>query len=120
MTQRFSVPLVLCAALAALSLMTGCVYRINIQQGNFLESKLVDQVNVGMTRSQVRFLLGTPMLADSFHPDRWDYLYYFKEGKTQQVERRQLVIFFADEKVLKIDRPSGAWKDPKVPGSPGA
>ncbi len=120
MTQRFSVPLVLCAALAALSLMTGCVYRINIQQGNFLESKLVDQVSVGMTRSQVRFLLGTPMLADSFHPDRWDYLYYYKAGKTQKVEQHEFVVYFTDEKVARIDKPQGVFKDPTIPTSPGA
>jgi outer membrane protein assembly factor BamE len=96
----------------------GCVYRINISQGNFLEAKEVDQVVVGMTRSQVRFLLGTPMLADSFHPDRWDYLYYFKRGKTQKVERRLLTVYFADEKVARLDRPEGPWQDPSVQGGP--
>lgn len=122
MTQRslFSLVLsaVLVAGLAALS--QGCVYRINVQQGNFLEAKLVDQVTVGMTRSQVRFLLGTPMLADSFHPDRWDYLYYFKLGKTQKVTKHEFVVYFTDEKVARIDRPLGSWEDPKVPTSPGA
>ena len=120
MTQRLSLPVLLCAALGAAWLTAGCVYRINIQQGNFLESKLVDQVSVGMTRSQVRFLLGTPMLADSFHPDRWDYLYYYKEGKSQKVEKHEFIVFFADEKVARIDRPLGEFKDPKLPTSPGA
>lgn len=119
--RRIARPLPILLALAACAVgSAGCVYRVNIQQGNFLEAKNVDQVVLGMTRSQVRFLLGTPMLADSFHPDRWDYLYYYKEGKTQKVERRELTIYFADEKVLKIDRPPGPWKDSKVPGSPGA
>ena len=58
-----------------------CVYRIPIQQGNFLEAKDLDQVNVGMTRSQVRYLLGTPMVADSFNEARWDYIYYLKHGR---------------------------------------
>jgi outer membrane protein assembly factor BamE len=102
-----------CLALA------GCVYRINIPQGNFLENKQIDQVTVGMTRSQVRFLLGTPMLADAFHPDRWDYLYYFKTGKTQAVEKHELIVFFADEKVARIEKPQGAWADPKVVVNPG-
>ncbi|MCZ0955245.1 MAG: outer membrane protein assembly factor BamE, partial [Rhodospirillaceae bacterium] len=55
----------------------GCVYRIDIQQGNLLEEDAIEQVELGMTRSQVQFLLGTPMIADSFHQDRWDYTYYF-------------------------------------------
>jgi outer membrane protein assembly factor BamE len=98
----------LCAGLA------GCVYRINIPQGNFLENKQIDQVAVGMTRSQVRFLLGTPMLADAFHPDRWDYLYYYKTGRTQAVEQHEFIVFFAEEKVARLEKPQGAWKDPKV------
>ena len=121
MAQRsFVRPLLIALSLAALAAGSGCVYRVNIQQGNFLEAKNVDQVVLGMTRSQVRFLLGTPMVADAFHPDRWDYMYYYKEGRSQHVERRELTILFADEKVLKIDRPPGPWKDSKVPGTPGA
>jgi outer membrane protein assembly factor BamE len=119
MTQRLRPALTL-ALLLGSTLLGGCIYRINIQQGNFLETKLVDQVTVGMTRSQVRFLLGTPMLADSFHPDRWDYLYYFKEGKTQKVSQHEFIVFFADEKVSRIERPQGEFKDPKIPTSPGA
>jgi len=102
------------AALIACAALGGCVYRINIPQGNFLENKQIDQVAVGMTRSQVRFLLGTPMLADAFHPDRWDYLYYYKTGKTQVVEQHEFVVFFADDKVTRLEKPQGSWKDPKV------
>jgi outer membrane protein assembly factor BamE len=119
MALRSPLPRLCLTVLAALALpLGGCVYRINIQQGNYLEAKEVDQVVVGMTRSQVRFLLGTPMLADSFHPNRWDYLYYYKLGKTQKVERHQLTLFFADEKVEKIERPDGAWENPKVTPMP--
>jgi outer membrane protein assembly factor BamE len=108
----------LALALACASL-AGCVYRINIPQGNFLENKQIDQVAVGMTRSQVRFLLGTPMLSDPFHPDRWDYLYYFKTGRTQKVEQHELIVLFADDKVARIEKPQGAWADPKVVVNPG-
>src|SRR5882724_3373469 len=101
MPQRQRPSLVRLALVASAVLIGGCVYRINIQQGNFLETKLVDQVSVGMTRSQVRFLLGTPMLADSFHPDRWDYLYYYKEGKSQKIEQHEFVVYFAEEKVAR-------------------
>lgn len=102
------------------SLASGCVYRMNIQQGNFLEAKAVDQVKVGMTRSQVRFLLGTPMVADAFQPNRWDYLYYLKDGRRRNVQQRHFVIHFEEEKVARIDRPEGDFKDPTLPTSPGA
>ena len=99
---------------------SGCVYRINIAQGNFLEAKQVNQLNVGMTKSQVRFLLGTPMITDAFHQERWDYLYYFKDGKTQKVDRRLLTVYFVDDKVERVERPPGEWIDPKIPKVPGA
>ena len=98
MPQRQRPSLVRLALVASAVLIGGCVYRINIQQGNFLETKLVDQVSVGMTRSQVRFLLGTPMLADSFHPDRWDYLYYLNPRKGSP-QRRNLVVYFKDNRL---------------------
>ncbi len=104
----------------ALALTGGCVYRMNIMQGNFLEAAAVDQVTPGMTRSQVRFLLGTPMVADSFTPNRWDYVYVFVDGRTRKEERRHFVVWFEDEKVLRVDRPSGAITDSKLPSSPGA
>ena len=73
--MKFRAPLIVLAALA----LAACVYRIDIQQGNLLDDDDIDQVDVGMTRSQVQFLLGTPMVADSFHRDRWDYAYYFRQ-----------------------------------------
>jgi outer membrane protein assembly factor BamE len=83
---------------------TACVYRIDIQQGNLLEDKAIEQVAVGMTRSQVQFLLGTPMVADSFHRDRWDYAYYFRQGRSRDVQRRWLIVYFENERVARIDR----------------
>jgi outer membrane protein assembly factor BamE len=110
-----------CAALALLALVLGgCVYRINIYQGNFLEAKTVDQLNVGMTRSQVRYLLGTPMVADAFNPDRWDYYYFFADGKTRHQERRHFIVYFTDDKVVRIEKPLGEFKDLPRPASPGA
>ena len=83
---------------------TGCVYRMDIQQGNFLEGRTVDQLQVGMTRSQVRYLLGTPMIPDAFDKERWDYLYYFKKGRLRRPEQRHLIVYFKEEKVAKFDR----------------
>jgi outer membrane protein assembly factor BamE len=89
--------------LVALAL-SACVYRINIQQGNLLDDSDILQVEVGMSRSQVQFLLGTPMIADSFHRDRWDYAYYLRHGRSRDVEQRWLVVYFESDRVTKIER----------------
>src|SRR5580658_10806002 len=90
------------------SLGSACVYRINIQQGNFLDQVAVDQVKEGMTRSQVRYLLGTPMVADSFNKDRWDYIYYLRKGRTRHVDSRRVTVYFDGEKVARLDKPTDA------------
>ena len=94
---------------------SGCVYRMNIQQGNFLEARTTDQLQVGMTRSQVRYLLGTPMVPDAFDRDRWDYLYYFKKGRLTKPEQRHLIVYFHDEKVEKFDKVNVPSKAPRGP-----
>lgn len=83
----------------------GCVHRIDIQQGNFLEAKDIDRVAVGMTRIQVRALLGTPMVADPFEGWRWDYVYYLKKGRLKKPIQRHFIVFFEGDKVTRIDRP---------------
>jgi outer membrane protein assembly factor BamE len=82
----------------------GCVYQVPIQQGNFLESKDIDQVMVGMTQAQVRYVLGTPMVVDPFTKDRWDYLYYLKIGQMRTPEQRHFVVYFANGAVTRIER----------------
>jgi outer membrane protein assembly factor BamE len=84
--------------------LAACVYRIDIQQGNLLEDEDISQVEVGMTRSQVQFLLGTPMVSDAFHRDRWDYAYYFRQGRSREVERRWLIVYFENERVARVAR----------------
>src|SRR5271163_2367958 len=86
----------------------GCVYRINIQQGNFLNQSAVETVKPGMTRSQVRYLLGTPMVADSFDKERWDYIYYLKKGRSRHVDSRRVTVYFDGDKVARLDKPSAA------------
>jgi outer membrane protein assembly factor BamE len=96
-------------ATLAFSLMaSACVYRINIQQGNFLDQAAVDQVKDGMTRSQVRYLLGTPMVADSFNKERWDYIYYLKKGRSRHIDSRRVTVYFDADKVAKLDKPTDA------------
>src|SRR5262245_38037788 len=99
------------ATLCGVVLLSGCVYRMNIQQGNYLEPRAVSQLQVGMTRSQVRYLLGTPMVPDAFDKDRWDYLYYLKQGRLKAPEQRHLIVYFEDDKVSKFDN-SGAGPMP--------
>ncbi len=81
-----------------------CIYRLDIEQGNRLEESVIDQIEIGMTRSQVQFLLGSPMVADSFHQDRWDYTYYFKRGRSREVERRWFVVYFENDRVATLDK----------------
>ena len=99
--------------LAALA--SGCVYRMDIQQGNYLEGKTVDQLQVGMTRSQVRYLLGTPMVPDLFDKDRWDYLYYFQRGRLKRPEQRHVIVYFKDDKVANFDRDNVPQSAPQAP-----
>ncbi|MFZ9905599.1 MAG: outer membrane protein assembly factor BamE [Steroidobacteraceae bacterium] len=95
--------LTLLAALLATLLTSGCVYRMTVQQGNFLDARQVVQVKEGMTRAQIRFLLGTPMLPDAFDRDRWDYLYYLQVGRQKEAEEQRLTIYFTDDKVSRIE-----------------
>jgi outer membrane protein assembly factor BamE len=92
------------AVLAVVFALGGCVYRINIQQGNFLKPEDIDRVQTGMTRSQVRFLLGTPMVSDTFDTDRWDYYYYLVKGHSRKKETRHVVVQFDSDKVVRIER----------------
>ena len=116
-------------------------YKMDIQQGNFVTQEMLAKLKPGMTPSQVRFILGTPLVIDAFHRDRWDYVYrYSKGGKLQ--EARRIVIVFKDDRLdriegdvvpsqpgnatdggLTIDRaaPDGAAKPgPAMPGGAGA
>ena len=81
----------------------GCVYRMSIQQGNYLVTESVSQLKEGMTRSQVRFLLGTPMVPVAFDDSRWDYYYYFNSQKFKEPLKRRLTVYFADEKVARFE-----------------
>lgn len=85
---------------AALAVSSGCVYRANIAQGNLIEQEDLDQLKVGMTRNQVRFLLGTPMIDDPFHLNRWDYVYYLKLGRRDAIAQRWVSVFFDEEGIV--------------------
>lgn len=75
------------------------VYRIDIQQGNDVTQEMINKLRPDMTKSQVAYVMGTPLLIDTFHPNRWDYIYSLHPGNSQR-EQRQIVLFFTDEEKL--------------------
>lgn len=113
MRKQICSALPIAAVLAALSAaLSGCSatalsdfvkpYRIDVRQGNYVSQDMVAQLKPGMTREQVRFVLGTPLVADVFHSDRWDYVYRFRPGKGEQQERR-LVVIFEDGRLARLE-----------------
>ena len=74
-------------------------YRITIVQGNFVSAEAAAQMRVGMSRAEVKQLLGTPLLTDMFHANRWDYVFYFKRGSTAVVQQRDFVVMFDGDRV---------------------
>jgi outer membrane protein assembly factor BamE len=96
--------------------LSGCVYRLAIQQGNYLDPAAISQIKVGMTHSQVRYLLGTPMVPGGFDDSRWDYDYYLKTRRLQNPERGHAVIYFESNLVARVD--SNVTHAPLSPGSP--
>ena len=85
------------------------VYKLDINQGNYLTQDMVDKLKVGQTKVQVRQVLGTPLLTDAFHDNRWDYVYqYARHGRV--VERRQFAVYFVDDKLAR-------WEGDELPVS---
>ena len=85
-----------------LALASGCVYRATISQGNLIKQKDLDQAEVGMTRSQIRYLLGSPLIDDPFSRNRWDYVYYLTIGRDSAIHKRWVSVFFEDDLVNEI------------------
>ncbi len=77
-------------------------YKMDVQQGNVVTQEMVAKLKPGMTRSQVRFALGSPLIVDPFRTDRWDYVYtYQKQGRP--LENWRLVVIFEDDRLLRIE-----------------
>jgi len=118
-------PMVICTAV----LLGGCglsrvptVHTVPVQQGNVIVQESLDKLKLGMTRSQVRFALGTPLIVDVFRDDRWDYV-YFHQRRGEPTEQRRVTVVFAGDALLRIEGDvvagSGTAK-PLLPGSQGA
>lgn len=81
---------------------TGCAYKPDVKQGNVLEAKKYEQLKPGMTRQQVIFLMGTALLQDPFHQNRWDYVFTLQKGRGKP-ERQLLTLYFDGDVLSKID-----------------
>jgi len=93
----------------SLALITGCsswgfpgVYRINVEQGNIVTQEMVDQLKPGMSRRQVRYILGTPLVNDTFNQNRWDYTYILRNGRGI-IEQSTLTVFFEGDNLVRIE-----------------
>jgi outer membrane protein assembly factor BamE len=101
----------------AVSLLAGCAssgftlpkipgieaHRMEIQQGNYVTQEMIAKLQPGMTRDQVRFVLGTPLVADAFHANRWDYMFRRQRANSKEIEQRRIVIFFDDGRLSRIE-----------------
>lgn len=92
----------LATILLALLLSSGCVYKMDIVQGNHIDAETVARVEPGMSRGQVQFVLGTPIVADPFHANRWDYVYFHKDGKNGDIQQRRFEVYFEDDVVVRV------------------
>lgn len=97
-------------ALLAAALLTGCesitpsFYQLDVRQGNVIEQEQLAQLHPGMTRRQVQSVLGTPLIADPFHQDRWDYVYlYYPDGDTEDGEERHVTLFFEGDVLSRMN-----------------
>ncbi len=78
------------------------IYKFDIQQGNVITQDMVDKLKPGMTKSQVRFIMGTPLIADTFSQDRWDYFYSLNPADRSGEVRERVAIFFQDDVLVGL------------------
>ena len=78
-------------------------YRMEIQQGNFVSQEMVSKLKPGMSKDQVRFVMGTPLITDSFHGERWDYVFRRQKANSRELEQRKLAVFFENGKLKRVD-----------------
>jgi outer membrane protein assembly factor BamE len=83
--------------------LSACVYKMDIAQGNRIPPQVLAQLELGMTRNQVRFLLGTPAIQDPYQPDQWYYIYYLKDDNGDQTVLRDMTLSFTDDVLTEIN-----------------
>ena len=88
----------------SLSACSSWVYRIDIPQGNYLEQKSIDKIQVGMTKEQVKYVLGSPVMIDTFDNDTWNYVYRFKSGRSKELNtQKSFTVKFEDDKLISAE-----------------
>lgn len=98
---RFFAPLLLTLLAGCSSFEFPWVYKLNIDQGNIITQEMVNKLQPGMSRNQVQFVMGSPLIADPFHEDRWDYIYTLLDAKGKRTEQH-LTVFFTDDKLSSL------------------
>jgi outer membrane protein assembly factor BamE len=84
-------------------LLSSCAtYKMDIRQGNFVTPEMREKLKLGMTRQQVHYVLGTPMINDAFHADRWDYVYRLERG-SKLIEKHRLTLYFSGDGLARVD-----------------
>ena len=106
---------------ALMTLLSGClsVYHLEVQQGNVVTQEMVDKLKPGMTRNQVRYVMGTPLVVDPFHPDRWDYYYYFRGSKEKTGEAQRLTVIFKNNVLATVEGDTRIKKGTAAPDESG-
>ncbi len=105
--QRIVLLILLSFTLSSCGILEPLVYRIPVQQGNIIDQEQVDKLQLGMTKDQVAFVLGTPMVTDPFNSNYWEYLYVLtaSDGSTSD---KTLIVTFDEGKLVSI---TGDFKD---------
>lgn len=100
--------------MAAALFLAGCgiIYIPDVQQGNMIKAENIARIKKGMTPQQVRFVLGTPLIRDPFHKDRWDYHYSYRQGGSGDTEMQRATIFFKNGRVASVSKYIPAKKKP--------
>ena len=85
-------------------LLTSCLktYKHDVQQGNIVDPDRLARLEIGMSKSDVQSLLGTAMIKDSFHPERWDYFYSLRKARKKETEKRRLTLIFEENRLSEI------------------
>jgi len=90
----------------SLVILNGCtIHRLDVQQGNIIKEDQLEKLKPGISKRQVRFLMGTPLIEDPFHPNRWDYVFTNQPGtKRKIVEYQRVTVYFENDQLAKVDK----------------
>lgn len=98
--NKLLIPGLICASL----FLSGCglLYRVEVQQGNVITREMLSQLRAGMSKEKIRFIMGSPMLEDPFHKNRWDYYYSLHQDNERQ-ERRHVTLYFEQDRLVRLE-----------------